>query len=378
MAQHAKLSASGSHRWLACPASVKAEEGLPDKSSVYANEGTSAHELAEIALRGGGDCADMIGMKLPVTNWPVDQVMAEYVQEYVDFVRYHGHKDAFSAYEVRVDFSEWVPDGFGTSDALIIDATTMHVIDLKYGKGVAVSPVNNSQAMLYALGAYSEYGSLADIKTIRITIAQPRISDGAPLSWDIELADLLKWGEFVRQRAARCFDADAEFVPGEKQCQWCKGKPTCAALAKFTEQTIMAEFETVTDADSLAPVNRLTDDQLCQVMNARKLVASWLDAVEALIFERIENGQSFPTYKLVNGRSSRSWHDVRVAETQLFEILEDKAHIQKLVSPAQAEKLLGKKQLHLIADLIDKSEGAPTLVKEDDPRPSISISADDF
>ena len=378
MAQHAKLSASGSHRWLACPASVKAEEGLPDKSSIHANEGTSAHELAEIVLRDGGECEDWIGKKLPETHWPVDQEMADYVQEYVNFVRYHGHRDVFSAFEVRVDFSDWVPEGFGTCDALIIDGTTMHVIDLKYGKGVPVSPVNNSQAMLYALGAYADYGDMAEIKTIRITIAQPRIFEGAPESWDIELADLLKWGEWVRQRAERCFETDAEFVPGEKQCQWCKAKATCSALAKLTEQTIMAEFESVTDADSLTPVNRLSDDQIAQVLKSKKLIASWLEAVEALVFERLEDGQSFSGYKLVAGRSNRKWKDEREAEIQLFELLDDKARIWKVVSPAQAEKLLGKKEAHQIAHLVTKGEGAPTLVAEDDPRPSISVTADDF
>ena len=378
MGQHAKLSASGSHRWLACPASVKAEEGLPDKSSIHAAEGTVAHELAEIVLKYGGECQDWIGKKLPESLWPVDQEMADYIQEYVNFVRYHGHQEAFSAFEVRVDFSDWVPDGFGTCDALIIDGKTMHVIDLKYGKGVPVSPYQNSQGMLYALGAYADYGDMAEIETVRITIAQPRVNEGAPESWDIPLPELLKWGEWVRQRAEKCFEPDAEFVPGNKQCQWCKAKPTCKALATMTEQAIITEFDDVTDADSLTPVNRLSDDQLAAVLKAKKLIASWLEAVESHVFERLDNGGSFTGYKLVAGKSNRRWIDEAEAGTALFELLGDAAYTQKLLSPAQAEKALGKKQASAIAPFVTKGEGAPTLVPDDDPRPSIGVTADDF
>jgi hypothetical protein len=380
MAAHAKLSASGSHRWLACPASVKAEEGLPEgvNVSVYANEGTSAHELAEIVLRSGGECDEWAGKKLPETHWPVDYIMAEYVQEYVNFVRHHCHKDAFSAFEVRVDFSAWVPEGFGTCDALIIDGDLMHVIDLKYGKGVPVSPVKNSQGMLYALGAYSDYGDLAEIKRVRITIAQPRIGDGAPQSWDIDLADLLKWGEWVKQRAEACFEPNAEFVPGEKQCQWCKAKVTCKALADLTTQTLMADFDDIGDAGDLQPVDRLTDEQIANVLRVKKLVGSWLDAVEAHVVERLNEGQSFPGYKLVAGRSNRQWSDETQAEATLTELLAEKAFTQKLLSPAQAEKALGKKRASEIASLVSKGQGAPTLAPVDDPRPAVNVSVDDF
>lgn len=378
MSLHAKLSASGSHRWLACPASVKAEEGLPETYSIHANEGTSAHELAEIVLKNGGDCDEWAGKKLPETHWPVDYIMAEYVQEYVEFVRYHSHKDAFSVFEVRVDFSDWVPGGFGTCDALIIDGDLMHVIDLKYGKGVAVSPVNNSQGMLYALGAYSDYGDLADIKRVRITIAQPRIGDGAPQSWDIDLADLLKWGEWVRQRAEACFEPEPVFVPGEKQCQWCKAKATCKALADLTIQTLMVDFNEIVDASDLPAVNRLSDEQLSQVLQFKKLIGSWLEAVEAHVVERLNAGQGFPGYKLVAGRSNRQWVDDAQAEAALVELLEGEAFTKKLISPAQAEKALGKKRAGEIAPLIIKGDGAPTLAREDDPRPAVSISADDF
>jgi len=379
MTAHAKLSASGSHRWLACPASVSAEEGLPDKSSFHANEGTAAHELAEIALTTNHDCNAWVGKTLPQSGWLVDQDMADWVQHYVNFVLASEPKDAYAGYEVRVDFSDWVPAGFGTCDALIVSGQTMHVIDLKFGKGVPVSPVNNSQGMLYALGAYAESRDFADIQTVKISIHQPRIGDGDPQTWEIGIADLLKWGEWVRQRAEACLEPGAEFVPGDKQCQWCKAKPTCKALAALTEQTILADFDDVDSPDVLTPAAKLTDKQLASVLRAKPLIASWLESIEDYVFDRLEAGEVFPGYKLVAGKANRRWIDEAQAATALFEMLGDAAFAPaKVLSPAQAEKALGKARVRDIAGLIIKPEGAPTLAVYDDPRPSIGVSVNDF
>ena len=379
MTAHAKLSASGSHRWLACPASVSAEEGLPDKSSFHANEGTAAHELAEIALTTNHDCNAWVGKTLPQSGWLVDQDMADWVQHYVNFVLASEPKDAYAGYEVRVDFSDWVPAGFGTCDALIVSGQTMHVIDLKFGKGVPVSPVNNSQGMLYALGAYAESRDFADIQTVKISIHQPRIGDGDPQTWEISIADLLKWGEWVRQRAEACLEPGAEFVPGDKQCQWCKAKPTCKALAALTEQTILADFDDVDSPDALTPAAKLTDKQLASVLRAKPLIASWLESIADYVFDRLEAGEVFPGYKLVAGKANRRWIDEAQAATTLFEMLGDAAFAPaKVLSPAQAEKALGKARAQDIAGLIIKPEGAPTLVVYDDPRPSIGVSVNDF
>ena len=381
MAAHAKLSASGSHRWLACPASVLAEQGLPESTSKFAHEGTAAHELAETVLKAGGDCTPWIGTTLPETEWTVDQEMADYVQEYVDFVRHHAQGDTVAAYEMRVYFDDWVPSGFGTCDALIIDGDTMHVIDLKYGKGIAVSPVENSQGMLYALGAYADMSRLTTIRRVMITIVQPRIFDGdrAPQTWTIEIADLLKWGEWAKQRAEACLAPGADFVPGDKQCQWCKAKPTCKALATLTEQTVMADFEDISSPDALTPATRLTDEQIAKVLRAKALITSWLDAVEDRVVERLTDGDGFPGYKLVAGKANRRWSDETWAGAALFEMIGDAAYTQKLISPAQAEKALGKTRAQEIAGFVIKPQGSPTLALESDPRPSVGgISADDF
>lgn len=369
MADHAKLSASGSSRWLACPGSVKAEQGLKERSSPSSYEGTCAHELGELVLINGGSCFDWVGKNLIENNeHTVDQEMAEYVQQYVDYVKSF---DGEHAYEQRVDFSDWVPEGFGTSDAIVLQGDTLHVIDLKYGKGVQVYAENNPQGLLYALGAYSDYAMICNIKNIIIHIVQPRLDHID--DWRITLDDLLKWGEWASQRAEMCLDPDAPRIPGDSQCLFCKAKATCPALYEQTKSTILSDFEEI---DSPSP-ETLTDRQLKAAMDAKKLILSWLDAVEQHVKERVET-DGFPGYKLVAGRSLRKWGDDEKAEQVLSNLLGENAYTQKLISPTQAEKALGKKRANEVADLIIKPEGKPTLVPESDKRPSITTSEKDF
>lgn len=375
MTAHAKLSASGSHRWLACPASVEAERGIADKSSPHAFEGTVAHELAEVALKSNTDADEWVGKVMPETHAEITQEMVDHVQEYINYVRYHIPPNAYAAYEVRVDFSDWVPEGFGTCDALIIGGSTMHVIDLKYGQGVQVSPVDNSQGMLYALGAYAQCAGIVDIQKIIITIVQPRCNPDIFESWEITIDQLLEWGEYAKSRALMCGLPDAEFNPGEKQCQWCKAKATCTALAAFTSDVIMNQFDEV---EELTPVNRLTDEQLGKALSAKKLIVSWLDAVEDVVVERLGSGVAFEGYKLVAGKSNRQWSNEGAVENDIYELLGEEAYTKKLVSPTQAEKIVGKKRASEIAKFVVKPQGRPTLAKSDDPRPAVNITADDF
>ena len=371
MTTHAKLSASGAHRWLACPGSVKAEDGIPDVTSTFAQEGTAAHELGEIALVGGTDCADMIGMQLLENNaYSVTPEMAEAVQVYVDVVRYLGGEQM---YEERVDFSEWVPDGFGTSDAIVLTENKMSVIDLKYGKGHRVEAQDNVQGILYALGAYAGYGYLYDIQTVEIIIVQPRLDHIS--TWELSIEDLLKKGEWISQRAEMTQDEHAQRVPGESQCQWCKAKANCGALQKFTHDVIATDFDNL---DKLSNPDTLTDEELRAALDAKKLVVSWLDAVETVVTQRLAVGEPFDGYKMVAGRSSRNWNDELQAAAVLESALGVKAWERKLTSPAKAEKLLGKSQLGLIELLISSKEGRPTLARESDPRPAVGATDMDF
>lgn len=371
MTAHAKLSASGSARWLNCTGSVKAEQGFKDSSSPTAEYGTCAHELADIVLSTGKDIESFLGETLnDAPNVKVDQEMIDNVQGYVSFVQsFKGEQ----FYEVRLDYSHLVPGGFGTSDAVVIVDNVLHVIDLKMGKGVIVDADNNSQGMLYALGAIEEYGYLYDFDKVAIHIYQPRVHNFS--TWEIDINDLELFGAFVSKRAKEALSDNAPRTPGDKQCQWCKAKATCPALAKHTEQVISADFD---DLDGLPLVDTLPDEKLSMILSNKKLIESWLKAVEDHISHALLEGGEFPGYKLVAGRSLRKWANEDEAQTQLIELLDDNAFEKKLLTVAKAEKALGAKRKKEIENLIIKPEGKPTLAPESDKRPSINNCSDDF
>jgi hypothetical protein len=366
---HARFSASGSAKWFLCAGSIEAESGLPNKSSIYADEGTAAHELAEICLTMGERASEWVNKQLIDNNAvTVTQEMADYVQVYVDYVK---SKNGMVLVEQYVDFSHVAPDGFGTCDALVMGNDTLHVIDLKYGKGVRVDAENNTQALLYAIGAISNHSWMA-FKTIVITIVQPRLDHIS--EWELTIDEVNAWAERLTQAAERAAQPNAPRTPGEKQCQWCKAKPTCPALKVYAEQAMMSQF------DDLSPANpdTLTDQQLRKALESKKLIVSWLDAVESLVSERLESGKSFEGFKMVEGRSNRAWIDDDRAASALSDLLGLDAFEHKLLSVAKAEKAVGKGNKEIIDSLSTKPQGTPTLVPESDKRPSCIVSAKDF
>jgi len=365
MTAHAKLSASGSARWLACVGSVKAEAHIPNATSAFAIEGTTAHALADICLKDGLNPCQFVGQS--IAGYPVDDEMADHVAAYIAYVKSF---KGIPFYEVRVDFSEWIPNGFSTSDAIVIDEKhkTIHVIDLKYGKGLQVDAENNSQGMLYALGAFAAYDFIYDIDNVVIHIYQPRIKNYS--SWEISIADLLKWAEWAKQRAELALQDDAPRTPSDKACQWCKAKATCKALLDHTHKIIMNDFD---ELDNIKP-DTLTDAELRVILDNAKLIKSWLDAVESHVFDTLNRGQAFEGYKLVAGRSTRSWINEDAAAKVLSEKLTaSELFTQKLISPTQAEKLL-KTNKSLLDGLVNKPEGKPTLVQSCDKRKSLNNS----
>jgi hypothetical protein len=373
---HAKLSASGSAQWINCPGSIKATTGIIGTSSVFAEEGSAAHELAEICLNGGALASELVGQRLvDWDEWTVTEEMAGYVQQYIDFVIALG---GTQSYEIRSDFSAWVPDGFGTSDAVayVADTKTLHVVDLKYGQGIRVDAENNSQGILYALGVFDSMSLSHEIERVVITIVQPR-RDHID-EWTIDVDTLLKCGEIISQAADRALADDAPRIPGETQCRWCDAKATCPALLELTETTMMAEFDNL-DA---VPVDSLTDAQMALALDNKKLILSWFDAISQKVKDRLMSGQPFAGYKMVAGNRSRSWayDDADVVNRLVhdFGVTSDDAYISKIVSPAQAEKLVGKKHAPGIASMIQTKEGAPTLVIDSDKRPAVNVSLDDF
>jgi hypothetical protein len=365
--KHATLGASSAHRWAYCPGSVAASADLPNTSSPFAEEGTAAHEMAE----------EVLGSIWPVPklNNFENQEMADYVSVYTQYVERLSNGADLTMIEQRVDYSDWVLGGFGTADAIVLRGDTLHVVDLKYGMGVQVYAENNPQGMLYALGAYNEIRHAADIKRVVITIVQPRLDHIS--EWEISIPDLLKWAEWISQRAEATAAPDAPRIAGESQCKFCLAKHNCGALLKHTTDAMLTEFDNL---DNLPAPDTLTEEQVGAALAAKGLIEGWLNAVQAHVVERLENGQGFPGFKLVAGRSSRSWIDEEEARKDLIKMMGiAKALTEpKLISPPQAEKVLGSKRKADIQFMIAKAEGKPTLAPDSDKRPAVNVQLSDF
>ena len=381
MKAHAKLSPSASGRWINCPGSVNLIDDLyaagkikPNQTSIFADEGSAAHELAELVLSGTiTKPFEMEGKVLEYENAiTVDREMCSHVQGYIDFVRqFKGEL----LVEQRVSFTDWVKDGSGTSDAIVIQDDRIVCIDLKYGKGVRVDAQDNTQAICYALGAVQGLKPTIrkKIKSVLVVIYQPRLDHVS--EWELSYDDLMRYGEKIALAAEATESPEAPLVVGKEQCQFCPAKPYCKANEKFTHDAVVSDFDDLTQPK--AP-NILSDDEMRKALDAKPIIEAWLSAIEKHVTEMLNDGVAFDGYKLVEGRSLRAWQDEGLAADVLESALGDDAYTKKLLSPAQAEKTLGKKLAASVADLIVKRDGKPTLVHESDPRPNINITVDDF
>ena len=402
MSTHSQFSPSSAHRWMRCAAAIAMENGLPDSSSAFADEGTAAHELAAMALSAKADAAAYLGRVIEVNGrkFEVDFEMADNVQVYIDRVREYadGHE---LLVEQRVDFSNAIgqPDSSGTSDVVIITADEIQVHDLKYGRGVRVDADENEQLMLYGVGALNEYGLLGDFKTVRMLIHQPRL--GHLSEWSCSVEDLEKFAEKAKAAAALSLTAlqfknnwvrqpDAGyFAPGPKQCMWCKAQATCPALAKHVLETVADEF---VDLDAplepqLAPgvekVRLLDNEALAEKLKAADMIEKWVESVRAKVAAELHAGRQVPDFKLVQGRrGSRDWEDKSEAEKTLksMRLKEAEMYDFKLISPTTAEKLakagtIGVKQWPKLQKMITQAEGKPSVAPASDKRPALVVTA---
>lgn len=365
--QHALLSASGAHRWLACPPSATLEAGLPESTSQAAEQGTAAHELAEWKLRRALHDAPTTK---PVSSWH-DEEMDALTDDYVAFVQERLRDvrqvcaDPQVLIEQRLDFSHVVPGGFGTGDCVIIAEPTLQIIDLKYGQGVMVEAEHNPQLMLYALGALNAFGSLYDINEVAVTIFQPRRSNVS--TWRAPVAELEAWAEqVVKPRAALAASGDGEFAPGE-WCRFCKLAPTCRTRAEANLALAKYEF---------APPAEFSDAEIAQVLAQLPDLKAWAADVEAHALSlAVNQGKTRPGFKLVEGRSIRKYSD-EAAVAQTAEAAGVDVWDRKLKTITALEKQLGKKRFSdLLGDLVVKPAGKPTLVPESDKRPALEIQS---
>lgn len=364
MTAHAILSASGSSKWMNCPGSILAESGMPrEEESKYAAEGTAAHNLAESSLVNQRPPESYVGVE--VDGWLINEEMAHHVATYVDFCNtIKGQKH----YERKVSYDRWAKGGFGTADCLAVSDGILHVIDLKYGTGIKVNAQQNTQLMLYGLGALELFGDQVDI--VSMTIVQPRLDHIS--TYSLRVKDLLKWGEeVVRPAALATMDPDPVFNPSTKACRWCRAKPVCRALAKHNYNLTLSNFDNLDEPLLVQVPHTLTADEIAKLMPKMDALAGWAKAIKEQGERILNDGGILSGYKLVQGRSQRKWKNPKAAEKNLIKLLGDEARTLKLVSPAQAEKLLGRERAAEVTELCFKPEGKPSLALESDPRPAI-------
>lgn len=361
---HALLSASGSHRWLNCLPSAKLEEQFPDTTSEAALEGTLAHEICEIKI--GAVDANLLAEKRQHALYQSE--MEHYTDEYVEFVRRQkmGYEvEPFMAIEKRIDLTEYIPDGFGSVDCILIGGNTIEVIDFKYGKGVPVDAERNPQMMLYALGAYEAYKLLYKFETVRMTIFQPRIDNSN--TWECSISELLMFGAEVKAKAKVAYDGGGKFEPGE-WCRFCRARGTCRARA---DHSIRLAFED--GFGEKGPL--LNNDEIGHYLELGESVAKWVEDLRAYALNECLDGRAVAGYKAVAGRTSRNWDDADKAFADLVANGVDEAMLyeRKPTTVAKLEKALGKKTFAEVAGShVVKTDGKPTLVPEDDKREPIN------
>lgn len=358
---HALLSASSAARWLACPPSAMAAAAYENTSSAYAAEGTMAHEVAEIVARDGiRPETGRDGFAPDVTQEMLDCAAGyrDYIQEQIRT------PDAVQMLERRVDFSAYVPDGFGTCDCIIIQGDTLTIIDYKYGKGVAVSAENNPQVRLYALGALNDYGIAYDVENVEMHIYQPRINN---ISTErLTVSALLGWAEkTVKPTAAKAAKGKGDYSPGA-HCRFCPHAGRCRALTR-----VCTEYVTAHGARTAVPV--LAPHEVAEVLQMEPLVTLWLKRVRDQAMTTMLDGGEIPGYKVVEGRQgARRWTD----EPQVAQLLDNAGYTRDeyttttIFSPAGMDKALGKKKVEeLLSGCIERSPGSPTIVPASDKRP---------
>ena len=368
--EHAVLSASSANRWLHCPPSVRLSEGYMDKASVFAMEGTSAHELCEYKLRSAlGMEAENPTENLDFYNTEMEECAegyATYILELVEKAK-ETCSDPVVMVEQRVDFSRYVPEGFGTADCIIIADETLNIVDYKHGKGVEVSAEDNPQMKLYALGALELFDCLYDISKVQMTIFQPRLSNVSVFVMD--KADLLNWAnDELTAKAELAFEGKGELCCGE-WCKFCKAKANCKERARVNMEMAQYEFR----KSSL-----LTDKEVVEILSRIDELTSWASDVKNFALEQAVRGKQWPGWKVVEGRSNRKYTD-EGAVAQVVKNAGYNPYDEKIMGITNMTKMLGKEKFNeLLGDFVERPQGKPTLVPEDDNRPRMNTAKEDF
>ena len=368
---HARLNASSSHRWMMCPPSVKLSEQFADKPSPFAEEGTYLHELCELKLHRHLGDMPMEELERQYDEHrdsdfytdEAESVTDEYVAfctETIEAVRL-SCPDPLILVEHRLDYSEYVPEGFGTGDMVIVADGIIEVIDFKGGRGVRVDANHNSQLMLYALGALLEFDPLYDIHHVRMTIVQPRLNNFS--SFEMEAEELLRWAETeVRPKAQLAYAGKGEYCAGD-WCRFCKARYTCRKRGEYHMQLTARDFR---------EPDLLTDEEIADILPVAESLNSWVQDLLSYATQEAVNGKHWPGYKLVAGRTVRKY----TSEAEVIKAATEAGYTDiyktTLLGVGDLEKRLGRKKFsEVLGKYVVKPQGAPTLVPETDPRKPI-------
>ncbi|HOW22787.1 MAG TPA: DUF2800 domain-containing protein [Sedimentibacter sp.] len=366
MGNHAILSASSSHRWLHCLPSARLELEFENTSGKAADEGSAAHALSEHKLKK----ALHIRSKRPISDYTTDE-MEECTDAYVDFVMEqvelarHICNDPIVLIEQRLDFSCYVPDGFGTGDCVIISDDRLHIVDFKYGMGVLVDAVDNPQMKLYALGALAIYDSLYDINEVSMTIFQPRRENVS--TWTVPVEELKSWAEEeLKPKAVKAYNGEGEYMPGE-WCTFCKAAVRCRARAEEKLKLAQTEFK-------MPPL--LTDNEIEEILFILPDLTKWANEITAYATDAaVNHGKEWNGFKVVEGRSVRKYKDEDAIADKAEASGYKDIYRKSLIPMTEMQKLMGKTKFEeILGDLIFKPPGKPTLVPNSDKRPAMNVA----
>lgn len=380
--EHALLSASSAHKWIACPPSARLEEALPDKAGRAADEGTLAHAICELKLSRVFTDQNMTErtyksrLKKLQENELYDPEMDRFTDEYVEYVK----ELAFSMpaaptvmIEKRLDYGAWAKEGFGTGDCVMLQGDSLHIVDFKYGKGVPVDAEGNPQLALYALGAIHEFGFIYPVEKIVLHIVQPRINNTS--SWETNRKELEAWGKYVKERADLAYEGKGEFMQG-KHCDscFCKIAGTCRCRAN----TNLSLMDRAVDPVSGKPreAATLSNEEVGAILKKAQFLASWVKKLEDYALRTLVSGGEIPGWKLIEGRSNRSFSDTEAAYRAAAGAGYDEALLyeKKPITLTAAEKIIDKETWNTVMQpFVIKPPGKPTLAPEDDKRPAYYV-----
>lgn len=377
---HAIISPSSAHRWLCCTPSASIEATFPDTTSSAAAEGTLAHEICEIKARQklfkkgtAGYIAKSVATKKlnALRKDPLFQdEMEGYTDDYVEELQIQSingfDERPYIELETKLDLTDWIPDGFGTADCIMVGGDTLLVADFKYGKGVRVSAENNAQMQIYALGAWKKFSLIYPIEKVVMMIIQPRLSVN-PEIWEESIDDLLAFGIQVAQKAQMAAKGEGEYCPGEEQCRFCRARETCRARADYNISVAFGH------TGQMPPL--ISDAEVGEYLRRGADMARWLKDLQDYALRSCLDGKDIPGWKAVEGRGSREWTDQDAAFLALQGAGIDEALLyeRKPLTLAAIEKVVGKKEFaQTVGAFVQKNPGKPALVQESDKRPAIT------